>query len=163
MHSTEFTSLQRLMLAAMSIAVGSTPPGIALADDESAVAPHAPSKAASRHRVHGEGAPEAGDGKQGGNASFYAKHLSGRRTASGESYDPGALTAAHRTLPMGTKVRVVNPKNDRSVVVTVNDRGPVAKNRVIDVSSAAAHQLGMTKSGVTKVETEVVGRPGSTP
>ena len=95
---------------------------------------------------------------QRGNASFYSKHLDGRRTASGEKYDPTALTAAHRTLPMGTKVRVVNPKNDRSVVVTVNDRGPVPKNRVIDLSSAAADRLGMKKTGVTKVETQVVGR-----
>ncbi len=104
-------------------------------------------------------ADDAAAGRQHGNASFYSKHLSGRRTASGESYDPNALTAAHRTLPMGTRVKVVNPKNDKSVVVTVNDRGPMPKNRMIDVSSAAAHELGITKSGVTKVETEVVARP----
>ena len=91
-----------------------------------------------------------------GNASFYSKHLSGRKTASGESYDPKALTAAHRTLPIGTQVKVLNPKNDRSVVVTVNDRGPVHKNRMIDLSGAAADELGMRKSGVAKVTTEVV-------
>ncbi len=102
-------------------------------------------------------APTA-DGAERGNASYYAHHLSGRRTASGEAYDPKALTAAHRTLPIGTQVRVVNPKNDRSVVVTVNDRGPVHKSRLIDVSSAAADQLGMKKAGVTKVETHVVGK-----
>ena len=103
-------------------------------------------------------AADAGDGKQRGNASFYAKQLSGRKTASGEKYDPTALTAAHRTLPLGTQVRVVNPKNDKSVVVTVNDRGPVPRNRVIDLSGAAADELGMKKAGVTKVETEVVGK-----
>ena len=97
-------------------------------------------------------------GKQRGNASFYAKHLTGQKTASGERYDPKALTAAHRTLPLGTQVRVVNPKNDRSVVVTVNDRGPLPKNRVIDLSGAAADELGMRKAGVTKVETQVVGK-----
>ena len=99
-----------------------------------------------------------GDAKQRGNASFYSKHLTGRKTASGERYDPKALTAAHRTLPLGTQVKVVNPKNDRSVVVTVNDRGPIPKNRVIDLSGAAADELGMKKSGVTKVETQVVGK-----
>lgn len=96
-----------------------------------------------------------------GVASFYAHFLSGRRTASGERYDPDAMTAAHRSLPMGTRLKVVNPKNDRSVVVTVNDRGPVPKNRMIDVSAAAAHELGMKASGVTRVETHVVGSRGT--
>jgi rare lipoprotein A (peptidoglycan hydrolase) len=91
-----------------------------------------------------------------GNASFYSHHLAGNRTASGERYDPAALTAAHRTLPLGTHLKVVNPQNDRSVVVTVNDRGPHHGNRMLDVSSAAADQLGMRKSGVTRVHTEVV-------
>ena len=100
----------------------------------------------------------AKDGRQHGIASFYSRRLAGKKTASGASYDPKALTAAHRTLPLGTKVKVVNPKNERSVVVTVNDRGPVPKNRMIDVSGAAAEELGMKKSGVTKVETEVVGK-----
>jgi rare lipoprotein A len=124
-----------------------------------------PTKAKRRHKVATRPADTL-DGRQDGNASFYSRHLSGRKTASGEKYDPTALTAAHRTLPLGTKVRVVNPKNDRSVVVTVNDRGPVPKNRVLDVSSAAADALGMKKDGVTKVETQVVGKddlpkPGS--
>ncbi len=101
---------------------------------------------------------DAADGKQRGNASYYSKHLNGRKTASGQKYDPSALTAAHRTLPLGTQVKVVNPKNDKSVVVTVNDRGPVPKNRVIDLSGAAANELGMKKSGVTRVETQVVGK-----
>lgn len=98
------------------------------------------------------------DGRQAGNASFYAKRFTGRKTASGERYDPSALTAAHRTLPLGTRVRVTNPKNARSVVVTVNDRGPVPANRMLDVSSAAADALGMKKAGVTRVETQVVGK-----
>ena len=99
-----------------------------------------------------------------GHASYYAKSLSGRRTASGERYDPDALTAAHRSLPLGTKLRVVNPKNDRSVVVTVNDRGPVPKGRMLDVSSAAADALDMKKSGVTRVDAKVVGpTPGPRP
>lgn len=108
------------------------------------------------HSSHAAGTTP--DGTEHGVASYYAHHLSGRRTASGQAYDPQALTAAHRTLPLGTQVRVVNPKNDKSVVVTVNDRGPVAKNRMIDVSSAAADRLEMKKSGVTRVETRVVGK-----
>lgn len=107
-------------------------------------------------------APHEAAGKQRGNASYYSKHLAGQKTASGERYDPKALTAAHRTLPLGTQIKVVNPKNDRSVVVTVNDRGPLPKNRVIDLSGAAADELGMRKSGVTKVETQVVGPAAST-
>ena len=93
-----------------------------------------------------------------GIASYYAHRLTGRKTASGEIYDPNALTAAHRTLPLGTQVKVLNPQNDRSVVVTVNDRGPTPKHRVIDVSSAAAEQLGMKRAGVARVETQVVGK-----
>lgn len=93
-----------------------------------------------------------------GLASYYSKHLAGNKTSSGQRYDPNALTAAHRSLPMGTQVKVVNPRNDKSVVVTVNDRGPVPKNRMIDLSGAAAKELGMTKAGVTKVDTEVVGK-----
>ncbi len=102
--------------------------------------------------------PSAKDGKQAGVASFYSKRLAGRKTSSGERYDPAALTAAHRDLPMGTQVKVTNPKTDKSVVVTVNDRGPVPKGRNIDLSNAAASELGMTKAGVAKVETEVVGK-----
>lgn len=94
-----------------------------------------------------------------GVASYYAHDFKGKKTASGERYDPQALTAAHRTLPLGTQVKVTNPKNDRSVVVTVNDRGPVKKDRMIDLSGAAAQELGMTRSGVAKVETEVVKTP----
>ncbi len=116
-----------------------------------------PAKPPAHKRTHSRTTADA-DERQHGNASFYSKHLSGRKTASGDAYDPGALTAAHRTLPMGTQVKVINPKNDKSVVVTVNDRGPVPKNRMIDVSSAAADELGMKKAGVTRVETQVVGK-----
>lgn len=101
-------------------------------------------------------ADDAAPARQHGNASFYAKHLHGRTTASGQAYDSNGLTAAHRTLPMGTRLKVVNPRNDKSVIVTVNDRGPVSKNRMLDVSSAAADRLDMKRSGVTKVDTQVL-------
>jgi rare lipoprotein A len=90
--------------------------------------------------------------QQAGMASFYANRLHGRRTASGERYDKNAFTAAHRDLPFGTRVRVVNLKNNRSVEVRINDRGPHRKGRIIDLSHAAARQLGMLKAGVVRVE-----------
>ena len=91
---------------------------------------------------------------QSGIASVYA--YSGERTADGEHASPGAFTAAHRTLPFGTKVRVTNRRNGRSVVVRINDRGPFVRGRVIDVTPAAARALGF--SGLTTVSLDVVGR-----
>ncbi|MFS8038264.1 septal ring lytic transglycosylase RlpA family protein [Xanthobacter sp. AM11] len=88
-----------------------------------------------------------------GIASFYWQ---GQSTASGERFNPGAMTAAHRSLPFGTKVRVTNLRNGRSVVVRINDRGPFVRGRVIDVSRAAASELGFTGSGVTKVSLAVM-------
>lgn len=98
--------------------------------------------------------PSAGDATPiaGGGASFYAAKFHGRRTASGERFDNGALTAAHRTLPFGSKVRVTNPANGRSVVVRINDRGPFHASRAIDVSRAAAVQLGIVARGHGTVE-----------
>ena len=89
-----------------------------------------------------------------GEASWYGPGLYGRKTASGEVLRPGALTAAHRTLPFGTCLRVRNLENGRSVEVRVNDRGPYAAGRIIDVSEAAAHALGMKGQGVTRVRIE---------
>lgn len=85
---------------------------------------------------------------QCGRASWYALHS---RTASGERMNPSALTAAHRTLPFGTKLRVTNQNNGRSVVVRINDRGPFIKGRVLDLSKGAAGQLGFIGSGHTAV------------
>lgn len=88
-----------------------------------------------------------------GMASYYSY---GRYTANGERFNPNALTAAHRTLPFGTKVRVTHRKSGRSVVVRINDRGPFAKRRIIDVSRGAARALGMTQAGVARVTLEVI-------
>ena len=86
-------------------------------------------------------------------ASYY-KH--GKRTANGEAFDPNGLTAAHRTLPFGTKVRVKNERTGKSVVVRINDRGPFIKDRIIDLSLGAASQVGLVQRGVDKVSIEVV-------
>ena len=94
-------------------------------------------------------------GAKEGSASYYADSLSGNPTASGEPYDKNALTAAHRTLAFDTMVKVTNLDNGKTVVVRINDRGPHAKNRVIDVSGAAAKQLGLIDSGTAKVRLEV--------
>ncbi|MEX0954823.1 MAG: septal ring lytic transglycosylase RlpA family protein [Rhizobiaceae bacterium] len=86
---------------------------------------------------------------QCGSASWYA--LAGNRTANGERMDPSAMTAAHRSLPFGSKVKVTNQRNGRVVVVRINDRGPFIKGRIIDVSKAAANALGFMRAGHTKI------------
>jgi rare lipoprotein A len=86
-----------------------------------------------------------------GLASYYGPGLAGRPTASGEKFNPQKLTAAHKKLPFGTCLRVVNMENGRSVEVRVNDRGPFVQGRVVDVSLAAAKQLDMLKKGLARV------------
>ena len=95
--------------------------------------------------------------QQEGMASVYSKDFDGKRTASGERYDSRALTAAHRTLPLGTQIRVTNLDNGRSVRVRVNDRGPHVRGRIVDLSSRAAAALGFS-TGVARVRIEVLGR-----
>jgi rare lipoprotein A len=92
-----------------------------------------------------------------GMASYYGRELAGNRTASGERFDPTDLTAAHRTLPLGSKVRVTNPRTGDSVIVRINDRGPFHSNRLIDLSEAAARQIGIRASGSGVVEIAVAG------
>lgn len=87
-----------------------------------------------------------------GMASFFATEMAGRRTANGETCDPATLTAAHRTLPFGTKLRVTNPANGKSVIVRINDRGPFARGRIIDLSKAAAAEIGLVQRGHGHVE-----------
>jgi rare lipoprotein A len=92
-----------------------------------------------------------------GPASWYGGKFHGRQTANGERFDQNGLTAAHRTLPFGTKVRVTNRKNGKSVVVRINDRGPFHGNRVIDLSRGAAQAVGLINSGVAPVSLQVLG------
>ena len=101
--------------------------------------------------------PEARYEKIGqGVASYYGNELAGNRTASGERFNPHGLTAAHRTLPLGTKLRVTNMANGKSVIVRVNDRGPFVGRRLIDVSLGAAQQIQMVRSGTAQVRLEIV-------
>lgn len=98
-------------------------------------------------------------GYQGGEASGIASYYwQGQQTASGARFNPNGLTAAHRTLPFGTRVRVTNMHNGRSVDVTINDRGPFIAGRIIDLSRGAASVIGMTGQGLARVKMEVIGR-----
>ena len=105
----------------------------------------------------GEPQAAAGSSLGGGIASYYADRFNGLRTASGERFDNRALTAAHRTLPFGSRVRVTNPRNGQSVVVRINDRGPFVRGRHIDLSRAAAEQIGIVAAGHGSVEMELLG------
>ncbi|MFP4301511.1 MAG: septal ring lytic transglycosylase RlpA family protein [Spirochaetaceae bacterium] len=94
--------------------------------------------------------------EESGYASWYGGHFQGRMTANGETFDTNQLTAAHRTLPFNSVVRVTNVENERSVVVRINDRGPFVENRIIDLSRAAADAIGLTAAGVGMVRLEVL-------
>ena len=94
--------------------------------------------------------------QQAGMASWYGPGFHGRQTANGETFDMNDLTAAHRTLPFGTRVRVTNEATDESVVVRINDRGPHARSRVIDLSKEAAEDIGLVSTGVGRVKLEVL-------
>jgi rare lipoprotein A len=87
-----------------------------------------------------------------GRASYYARHFNGRKTASGERLNPNQLTAASKTLPLGTRVQVTNLENGRIVHVTINDRGPYVRGRVIDLTPRAAEALDMSQQGTARVE-----------
>ncbi len=98
--------------------------------------------------------------KERGIASWYGDDFHGWVTASGEIYDMHRLTAAHRTLPLGTMVRVTNVVNGRHVVIRINDRGPYVNGRILDVSYGAAKQLNMLRDGISAIQLEVVGQDG---
>jgi rare lipoprotein A len=106
----------------------------------------------TKHEPH----PDLAGYKETGMASYYAKKLHHRKTASGERFDNYAMTAAHKTLPFGTEVKVTNSSNGRSVTVRINDRGPFVKGRIIDLSRAAFSQIADLHRGVVKVEIRVV-------
>jgi len=104
----------------------------------------------------GIGAATRKHAPQIGTASWYGREHAGRRTASGIRFDPDHLTAAHRHLPLGSKVRVTHVASGQSVIVTINDRGPYVRGRIIDLSRAAAVQLGMRASGLATVRVELL-------
>ena len=94
-----------------------------------------------------------------GMCSYYGKKFHGKKTASGDLFDMYAFTAAHRTLPFGTKLEVENTENNKKVIVTVNDRGPFVRERILDISYAAADALGMLKTGTAEIHARVLSIP----
>jgi rare lipoprotein A len=155
--------------ALLSLALGVVLTGCATTQRDSAiprespVPPPPPRPRAATPPPRTEPAPRAEPAPKGqagttqeGKASWYGNPHHGKKTASGETYDMNALTAAHRTLPMGTRVRVTNTENDRAVVVRINDRGPFRDGRIIDLSRAAARELGATGDGLFSVRLEVL-------
>ncbi len=93
---------------------------------------------------------------QCGNASWYGSKFHNKKTASGERFNKNSLTAAHRRLPFGTRVKVTNPRNGKTVVVRINDRGPFHKNRIVDLSEKAAKMIGIKQRGSGKVCLQVI-------
>ena len=129
-----------------------TPAAVVEAAPVAPVTPESPEAPVNeKYRLTGQAAREM----ERGHASWYGGQFHGRRTASGENFNKYALTAAHKTLPFGTIVRVRSLKHGREVDVRINDRGPFAKGRVIDLSQAAAEALGLTATGVAEVSLNV--------
>ena len=128
-------------------------------------APESPSPAPAPNVPAPAAPPSSGEPAasthQLGRISIYGKEFAGRKTASGEAFDPEALTMAHRTLLFGTHVRVTNLENHRSVEVVVNDRGPFVPGRIADLSEAAARRLGMIAEGVVEARLDILP-PGKT-
>lgn len=107
--------------------------------------------------------PPAPSFSQVGVASYYAAKFEDRKTADGERFKSTGMTAAHRTLPLGTMVRVTNLENQRSVIVRINDRGPFMRKRIIDLSPAAARALGIRNQGLMRVRIELVSEQAAKP
>lgn len=124
-----------------------------------APAPVVSRSSGSSYRQNDAHASSGGTIFERGVASYYGAKFHGRRTSSGEAYDKNAYTAAHKTLPFGTRVRVTALWNQKSVIVRINDRGPYTHGRVIDLSTAAARDLGMLSKGLGQVTLEVVSYP----
>lgn len=120
------------------------------------VAPPPPAASASPPAAPSSSADVGTKARERGRISMYGREFSGKKTASGEPFDPSALTMAHRTLPFGTRVRVTNLENQRSVEVVVNDRGPFVSGRIADLSEAAARRLGMIADGVVEALLDIL-------
>ena len=149
------------MLGAWSLLAACSAPAAGSPARSSRSASRGPTPSAESPAQSADGPALRVGATQRGKASWYGRRYHGRKTASGERFDRNALTAAHRTLPFGTEVRVTNSNNDRSVDVRINDRGPFRrKERIIDVSEAAARALGIIGPGVAPITLEILALPG---
>ncbi len=147
---------------ALALAVAFSAHGITQAQSPASAAAPAPAPMAAPAPAAAP-APMAAKGADAmeGKIAHYGRKFTGRRTASGERFNPGALTMAHNTLPFGTKVRVTNLANKRSVIARVNDRGPTTPGRIADLSTAAASRIGMLRAGIVEARLEVVSTPAA--
>ena len=139
-------------------AYAQTPAGAAAAPAPTGMAPivkAVPAPVAAPTSV----AKTSGEHQLEGKAAYYSDRFNGRKTASGQRFSNAAMTAAHNTLPFGTRVKVTNTKNNKSVVVRVNDRGPSTPGSVFDLTRAAAKKLGYVRAGLADVKAEVVAQP----
>ncbi len=167
MTSMQLGGSAKYILALAALGLVSSTPGLALLPPEAApveaaaiaqpvidpVETTVPVETAVEPQAEAEPALEhVGDGM----ASYYGHELAGNRTASGERFNPKAMTAAHRTLPLGTKLKVTNKKNGKSVIVRINDRGPFVKKRLIDLSLGAAQKISMVAAGHAAVRLELL-------
>ena len=153
-------TFQRMSLAVVAATALCCAHALAQSTVAPATAPAAQPAAAAAPGPAASSAPAApAAGTEQGKLAWYGSKFAGRKTASGQRYDPNALTMAHKTLPFGTKVKVTNLANQRSVVLRVNDRGPTQADRIGDVSFAAAKRLGMVRAGVIDAEVTVVAAP----
>lgn len=162
MPMNHLTVIALIGLTTAGIALAQTPAPAASTPPASATTPPAatppPAAPAATPATAPAPAAKSADGMEG-LAAVYSDKLNGRKTASGQVFRQSELTAAHPSLPFGTKVKVTNTKNNKSVEVRINDRGPNHAGRVIDLSSASAAKLGMGKNGTAPVKLEVVGQP----
>jgi len=126
-----------------------------LAHAQPASAPAAAPAPATAPAAAAAPAADASEGK----LAWYGHKFAGRKTASGQRFNPEAMTMAHKTLPFGTQVRVTNLANKRSVVARVNDRGPTTPGRIADLSTASASRIGMLRAGIVEARLEVVSTP----
>ena len=149
------SSISALLAAFITTLALAQTPAPAASPAPAAVA--APAPAAAPAAEQKAVAPSSAGDVTTGKAAWYGKKFNGRKTASGQRFNAGLLTAASNTLPFGTLVKVTNIKNKKSVTVRINDRGPKQVDRIIDVTRAAAARLGMLKGGVAEVELKVVG------
>ena len=148
------------LVQAQSASAPAVAPAVAPATAPAATAVPAAAKAAAKEAGEAVTSNVAGNvvgNTAEGKVAFYGSKFAGRKTASGERFNPNAMTMAHKTLPFGTMVKVTNLKTKRSVVVRVNDRGPSTPDRIGDVTSAAATKLKMRRAGVIDAKLEVVG------
>lgn len=153
-------SAAALAFSFSSIATAQTQPAPASAADvaKAAAVEAAKAPAASAAKAAAPApAADAGEKVSEGKVAHYGRKFNGRKTASGQRFNAGAMTMAHKTLPFGTLVKVTNLANKRSVVVRVNDRGPTADDRIGDLTTAAARKIKMTHAGVIQAKLEVVG------